>query len=160
MYIGTGKSVLGIDAIMELLGDTHGGKSAGKTIMAMDTESNLSDKAKRIAGIKTVSQVFDEGTVIRWENFVREFAGDPYSEKRSVLESSPLGQNLHELLEQSKHPLTDTALEYIKELEAKLETYNKDVAGLEQEINDLYKKNKRLHSENQDLKANSWKRRR
>jgi hypothetical protein len=71
----------------------------------------------------------------------------------SVIEASPIGQNLHQLLEEKQHPLTDTALEYIRELEEKLSTNNTYIKNLEQALQQADKDRGSLRKDNGQLRA-------
>jgi hypothetical protein len=70
----------------------------------------------------------------------------------SVLENSEIGRNLHQLLQEKDHPLTNTALAYIKELERKMEIQEKTIVELEEELNKWETKKHHLISENKSLK--------
>lgn len=77
----------------------------------------------------------------------------PSFEDVSVIEASPIGQNLHQLLEEKQHPLTDTALKYIRELEEKLSVNNTYIKNLEQALQQSDKDKGSIRKENVQLRA-------
>lgn len=77
------------------------------------------------------------------------------SEPISVLQQSPIGQNLHSLLEESGNPIMETALAYIHELEKRVKSQDHQISNQEKQIikvQEITAHNQKLKKENAQIK--------